>query len=174
MWHRVSTFLLSHQSNSEENKDVTGRDGSYYQNLAAATLLPSSSPLSEVSTSISNTKIQKLQQMQFYSMWLEICQITIESSNKNASRLRPVFVILVLSFSPSHHLHWPQPILIVQCSSQTCFQMMAGEPIVLLLTLALFNLGQATTCQGDNCPTGDFYLELNQQSMAFQLRLNYN
>ena len=57
-----------------QNKDVTGREGSSYQNLAKDTLLPSSSPLSDVSTSISNTKIQKLQQMLFFLMWLEICR----------------------------------------------------------------------------------------------------
>ena len=64
-----------------QNKDVTGREGSSYQNLAKDTLLPSSSPLSDVSTSISNTKIQKLQQMLFFSMWLEICRQSKAKTN---------------------------------------------------------------------------------------------
>ena len=112
MWHRVSTFLLSHQSNSDRTRTSQGGRGALIKTWPKTPCCCHHPPLSEVSTSISNTKIQKLHQMQFYSMWLEICQIT--SSNKNASRLRPVFVILVLSFSPSQHLHWPQSILIVQ------------------------------------------------------------
>ena len=31
--------------------------------------------------------------------------------------------------------------------------------LLLLLALPLLHLAQATTCQGDNCPTGDFYLD---------------
>lgn len=39
---------------------------------------------------------------------------------------------------------------------ETCFLKMACEPVFLLLTLAFLLLHpvQATTCQGDNCPTG--------------------
>ena len=37
---------------------------------------------------------------------------------------------------------------------------------LFILTLSLLHLAQATTCQGYNCPTGDYYLELNIASGA--------
>ena len=33
--------------------------------------------------------------------------------------------------------------------------------LLLNLALQLLHLAEASTCQGDNCPTGDYYLELN-------------
>ena len=53
------------------------------------------------------------------------------------------------------------PVLHNNCSSQIPLPRMA-QGTFLLLSLPLFlllHVGQATTCQGDNCPTGDYYLE---------------
>ena len=57
------------------------------------------------------------------------------------------------------------PVLHNHCSTQIGFLRMA-KVVFLLLTLALplLHLAQATTCQGENCPTGEFYLGLNQQN----------
>ena len=41
--------------------------------------------------------------------------------------------------------------------------------LLLTLTLFLLHLAQATTCQGDNCPTGNLYLEFNQKKTIFNL-----
>ena len=44
---------------------------------------------------------------------------------------------------------------------------MAGETVFLLLltsALPLLHLAQGTACQGDNCTTGDYDLEINQQN----------
>ena len=53
----------------------------------------------------------------------------------------------LISFSPSSHQHC--------CSCHIIFLMMVEKAVVLFFTLAL-HLAQATTCQGDNCTTGDF------------------
>ena len=50
-----------------------------------------------------------------------------------------------VGFSPVYQIH-------KHCSSQVRLLKMAR---VVLLLLSLLHLGQATTCQGDNCPTGD-------------------
>ena len=53
-----------------------------------------------------------------------------------------------------------------------CFLLMTCEMVFLLLTLALplLHLAQATTCQGESCTTGEFYLELNQQKHGLSLK----
>ena len=44
---------------------------------------------------------------------------------------------------------------------------MARLSFLLILALPLLHLVQATTCRGANCPTGEFYLELDQQKQGF-------
>ena len=39
--------------------------------------------------------------------------------------------------------------------------------LLLTLALPLLHLVQATNCRGANCPTGKFYLELDQQKQGF-------
>ena len=59
------------------------------------------------------------------------------------------------------------PVLHNNCSSQIPLLRMA-QATFLLLSLPLFlllHVGQATTCQGDNCPTGEYYLE--SKTMAY-------
>ena len=59
------------------------------------------------------------------------------------------------------------PVLHNNCSSQIPLPRMA-QGTFLLLSLAFFlllHVGQATTCQGDNCPTGEYYLE--SKTMAY-------
>ena len=70
--------------------------------------------------------------------------------------------ISVWSCSPFHHLSFLQSIFHAhKCSSQTCFLKMGPEEIFLILLLHLLHLAQATSCQGDNCPTGDFLSKFN-------------
>ena len=67
--------------------------------------------------------------------------------------------ILVSILKLNHDMIWSSSWEYLRISQTCLLTILTMAREVVFLTLGLLHLGQATTCQGDNCPTGDYHSE---------------